>query len=1693
MLKNAIILSVLIVIILLIRLLFRRSVSPRLIYALWIAVVIKLLIPFSPIEINVEKEIFVDPPVSSINDSTVNQPEIPVSPGNVSGSQVLIPITPTPQSPSGSFTGDTEIPGVVIPSNPELSDVPENNVTPGVSDEPDVNIGDIISHPQNNSDSQEIIDPIDKIDDSGKENPNLTDGLISAANKIRVIVSCVIGATFILSGIAFTLSVRRDRVFFKRINNVNVYISKNVHSPCLSGIIPAIYLTPSSLEAKSPAMIIIHEYTHLRHLDNIWSLIRLAAIAVYWWNPFVWIAAYVSKQDAELACDDTVSAKLNERQRLDYAGIIIDTIPRKNSLFMQTDAIGLGSGSIKERITMLTKKNNHKLILAIIAVLLSLCAVGCSLIDINESEKIVYNDPAGENNESGVDDSNDPDPDDPANNDKVTTQYMSHKIYHCDDVYIDADTLSYGDSMIELQFPGDAENYSIIDCQTLLCDDGCDPKALFNRAHWGYAPAYEIYQYGIYGADDGWNYPTLNYFNVVPDDYLENIAEAEREAFKEKSRRQYMYLIELGHNLYSVITLAPSDTSGEKPANEEEVMNSIIANIKITANRTDLPEGIPSDATEEGLEYMLCPLEWFDEGDTIEEKCGKTFLDSAKANAAAVTFADIDHDGEIEAVWTSGVHMVDKVRQSHYYKLIDGQMYQVTIPMKTGQISEICAEYFEETDSIALYYVKNGISEMFAANAVIYGDTVYKWGKNAYTSNIFDGLYSHKVLPIDMSILAEKSWYYYTDLGEEPYNSGVSVDCFSFDTENKTMQYKSGLMYSEWGLAYEGPYMIDSNGLITATLTEARSGKTAKISLMVHIFPNMKYNIGYTEYARITVTSSDSEDFNGLVGKALVYTTSEHIMFRGIDNVYNKENVPEVINGYRTKVHSVDFTGDGVLDTVITNVLGSGTGILQEDIYAVNGKTGEPISFPDPIEFLNDNVVFGANEYAFTITYGNRTYYIAKDCLGTDPTILFDKLGYEPFCNYTVSDVFINCPINLFLSPAGIPGTINIYHRYSETTGQFEITDVKYYSNNKTTCSYTDTYYADFTSDGVEESYTFTYRENYDPETNLHTFEMDNWVDVKNGRTGDSIIVSNPTSFVYEYTNLETTDSDYIITLGKQNLTKYTIPKIKDPANPSETYDFLCYGSENYSVENGCLISCKDILCKKDVFSDGPYEGVGYFELKYQYIAGELVVSSFGFQDYSGKYTIKHILTENDFDPLSVLGSFPTGDRIFLFHDKIFMNNVYLYFYTYPTLSLPSDQAERHTFNVYYHVAGSSSVGILNIHFPESVDYDTATPVYSGGGGGSGECEFIVKLTKGNKTWYVSFDNFDYVETVLEFKYRGEVDDKRIAELRSYGYIIDYDTDESVLRCQSVLRNHLPMYTFDQPEGIGLDRWLDYNGYTLEKYAIIDLDGDGQSEMVLEISCGNFLILYYKDNKVYALPEPYRTFNNLKADGTFSWDLGGSISGIGKLDLSRNDDRIIKIAYYRVDYENNVTLYYIENREVSKADYENYVVNQSKKPDAAWRWSLDTSEINDAISSVLKDKYRSEYPDGLIHVESYCLLDIETEGVAKAFANTENFDEVTVYLIVYHTKYAVNEGQIEEVEGDFVPTAITFTIDKNGEYTLKNYWTPRNDSNYESDIRTVFPEDAANNALNTQKYAGALTNDSWTKVVAYLDSLQKNN
>ncbi|MEA4987790.1 MAG: M56 family metallopeptidase, partial [Anaerovorax sp.] len=87
--------------------------------------------------------------------------------------------------------------------------------------------------------------------------------------------------------------------------NENIYITANLDTPFVMGLIrPKIFL-PENLIGEEKKYILLHEQTHIRRFDHIVKIVSFFALCIHWFNPFVWIAFFLSAKDMEMSCDES--------------------------------------------------------------------------------------------------------------------------------------------------------------------------------------------------------------------------------------------------------------------------------------------------------------------------------------------------------------------------------------------------------------------------------------------------------------------------------------------------------------------------------------------------------------------------------------------------------------------------------------------------------------------------------------------------------------------------------------------------------------------------------------------------------------------------------------------------------------------------------------------------------------------------------------------------------------------------------------------------------------------------------------------------------------------------------------------------------------------------------------------------------------------------------------------------------------------------------------------------------------------------------------------------------------------------------------------------------------------------------------------------------------------------------------------
>ena len=110
----------------------------------------------------------------------------------------------------------------------------------------------------------------------------------------------------------------------------NIYVCDEVPSPFILGIVhPRIYL-PSALGEAQRGSVLSHERAHLARRDHWWKPLGFALLAVYWFNPLLWLAYTLLCRDIELACDERVLRGMDAGQVKAYSSALLAcSVPRR--------------------------------------------------------------------------------------------------------------------------------------------------------------------------------------------------------------------------------------------------------------------------------------------------------------------------------------------------------------------------------------------------------------------------------------------------------------------------------------------------------------------------------------------------------------------------------------------------------------------------------------------------------------------------------------------------------------------------------------------------------------------------------------------------------------------------------------------------------------------------------------------------------------------------------------------------------------------------------------------------------------------------------------------------------------------------------------------------------------------------------------------------------------------------------------------------------------------------------------------------------------------------------------------------------------------------------------------------------------------------------------------------------------------
>lgn len=210
---------------------------------------------------------------------------------------------------------------------------------------------------------------------------------LSAAAILKIVWVCGAAACALLAlarNLRFIRSLKRVRTpVLCPESPVAVWCVPGLPSPCLVGLFrPEIYLTPEAMrDEKTMRFVLQHELAHYRAKDPVWSLVRVACQCLYWFDPFVWLAASLCRRDCELACDARVLRGQDANTRADYGRALLGLIRpegTRGQLLSCATTMQLGKKSLAERITLIAKKPKMAVLTLIFVLIFSVLLAACT-------------------------------------------------------------------------------------------------------------------------------------------------------------------------------------------------------------------------------------------------------------------------------------------------------------------------------------------------------------------------------------------------------------------------------------------------------------------------------------------------------------------------------------------------------------------------------------------------------------------------------------------------------------------------------------------------------------------------------------------------------------------------------------------------------------------------------------------------------------------------------------------------------------------------------------------------------------------------------------------------------------------------------------------------------------------------------------------------------------------------------------------------------------------------------------------------------------------------------------------------------------------------------------------------------------------------------------------------------------------
>lgn len=157
-------------------------------------------------------------------------------------------------------------------------------------------------------------------------------------------------------------------------------VCEAISTPAVTGLLrPRLLLPHEHYDVQELRYILRHELCHLKRRDMLLKLVLLAANAMHWFNPVVYLMLRQADEDIELACDSAATDGLEHPERAAYSRTLLAAVQSSVRALPATTCFGGTVERLKRRITNVLGAQKKRGLGVVALVLALTLTAGCAV------------------------------------------------------------------------------------------------------------------------------------------------------------------------------------------------------------------------------------------------------------------------------------------------------------------------------------------------------------------------------------------------------------------------------------------------------------------------------------------------------------------------------------------------------------------------------------------------------------------------------------------------------------------------------------------------------------------------------------------------------------------------------------------------------------------------------------------------------------------------------------------------------------------------------------------------------------------------------------------------------------------------------------------------------------------------------------------------------------------------------------------------------------------------------------------------------------------------------------------------------------------------------------------------------------------------------------------------------------------